>query len=144
MQCVSSQSIIDKSYHTKRSIDPKWDIAYASVLTNIESNIWSLSWSTLYLLMLYQNLVRYIRNFALDCMLNILVNHSSTHESIMTSTLRHIWNSSLVIYIYLQINDIDGNTQDIFLSSSHQHLKLTHGLQAISMKKPSYKTQWKY
>ena len=44
--------------------------------------------------MLYHNLLRYTLNCSLACMPQALVYHGSTHESIMTSTERHMLNSN--------------------------------------------------
>ena len=83
---VSSQSIIDKAYHTTRSHDPMWYILYASCVDQLESILHSLYRSTLYLLMLYHNILRHIKNSPFDCMLQVLVNQCSTHETLW---LRH-------------------------------------------------------
>jgi hypothetical protein len=47
-----------------------------NMLTNLESNLWSLSCSTLYLPILYHNILRYIKNFSFECMLALGIIHS--------------------------------------------------------------------
>jgi hypothetical protein len=47
------------------------------------------------------------------------------------------------MFISSKIDDLDANTKGISLFSWHQHLKPTHGLQAIPKKIHSYRTQRK-
>jgi hypothetical protein len=60
---VSIHNIIVKAYHTTRSLDPLWYILCASWVDQLESTILSSSWSTLYLLMLYQISLEMHREF---------------------------------------------------------------------------------
>ena len=38
-----------------------------------------------------------------------------------------------ITYIYLQIDDLDANTQGISLSSWHPYMNPTHGIQVVPM-----------
>ena len=169
---VSSWSIIDKAYHTTRSHDPMWYILYASCVDQLESILHSLYWSTLYLLMLYHNILRHIKNSPFDCMLQVLVNQCSTHETLW---LRHRA-ISWILLLKTNSQDLDHpwliwvpHKNSIFISSSwsyHIHLFKSmilmpilkvylylHGIHTWNQHMifkhylwniPSYKTQWKH